>query len=860
MSDAPVAFKWKRNRLPLLAFLCLLMAPLSASAGWWEDLIGVSVSLETTIDNQPTDEEPGPVLVNGDPAVWSFTITNSGQAEITSATLYEQHLWGGFFPYYEEICELESIAPGDSVSCEKEGVVQDGQQSISTMVVARGSGFWSRTTASDEGYYYGVPSYPDLSATILLNGEPTVTEPGPSITEGEEGQFHYELENTSQVAIQNLRVMHSGLDDESIEICQVEELVPAETATCSLTIPVTEGSHVTEVKITGDGPVELTVDKAVAAYYVGVPEDTLTAIPKAVPQSGQAPLDVTFSPDVITSNAIERYEWDFEGDGTFERSETVGRNQNFTYRNAGEYEATLRVTDNLGEQVTGSVTITVGNALPVITIAEASPSTGESPLVVNFTVAAMDSDGITTVELDSEGDGTFDHSQTVSGTSVNVDLQQAYEQPGTFNPVVRVVDSQGGATVATFPTLEVRALEEGSPSVDLSLSPVSGDVPLDVTLTASASDPDGLGMTQWDWDLDGDGQFDQQTTEPSIFHRYESPGTFYPRVRVTAEDGQSAEDVAKLVTQAELELDVSTDTMDTALGESATITTSLSGTTRVSLRIERPDGSSVVTLVPWAERQAGSYSDTWDGRDADGNIVQEGEYRAVLLYEIDSEIHRLDLATSTGGTQYNPSRSSIPSSFAPIAGEPLEITFTLNSASEVTSFMGLYRVNTRLVTFHQRVPLGRGTHRILWNGEDDNGKTIDLPSGESFLFGIWGWTLPDNAIYVRSGAHISGLTVTPRVLAPSSRPDEVSNKYSVATFDLSKAASVNLTVDNADTGVRVYEERVPDLQAGEQSVTWNGYNDDGVRVAPGIYRIGITPIDENDFRSTTRYSLQQVYY
>ncbi|QJX02971.1 hypothetical protein HML84_18920 [Alcanivorax sp. IO_7] len=151
----------------------------------------------------------------------------------------------------------------------------------------------------------------------------------------------------------------------------------------------------------------------------------------------------------------------------------MGRNQSFTYRNTGEYQATLRVTDNLGEQATGSITITVGNALPVITTAEASPSTG-SPLVVNFTVAAMDSDGITTVELDSEGDGTFDHSQTVSGTSVNVNLQQAYEQPGTFNPVVRVVDGQGGATVATFPTLEVRALEEGSPSVDLSLSPVSG--------------------------------------------------------------------------------------------------------------------------------------------------------------------------------------------------------------------------------------------------------------------------------------------------------------------------------------------------------------------------------------------------
>jgi hypothetical protein len=32
---------------------------------------------------------------------------------------------------------------------------------------------------------------------------------------------------------------------------------------------------------------------------------------------------VTFTPDPITVNAIQRYRWDLDGNGSFERSDTI---------------------------------------------------------------------------------------------------------------------------------------------------------------------------------------------------------------------------------------------------------------------------------------------------------------------------------------------------------------------------------------------------------------------------------------------------------------------------------------------------------------------------------------------------------
>lgn len=280
----------------------------------------------------------------------------------------------------------------------------------------------------------------------------------------------------------------------------------------------------------------------------------------------------------------------------------------------------------------------------------------------------------------------------------------------------------------------------------------------------------------------------------------------------------------------------------------------------MSVVLETPGGALARTLVPWTERALGEYTDTWDGMDDEGMPVKEGEYRAILLYEIDDEVRRLDAGAGTGGRQYNPSRSRIPSTFKPLAGEPLKITFTLPRASQVTAFMGLFNVNTRLVTFMQREVLGKGTHEITWNGEDDSGALIELPSNESFLFGIWGWYLPDNAVFVRSGAHVTSLSVSPKILVPSSRAREESNREAKLDFTLEGQADIEVTIDNTETGTQVFKQTYPTFEEGENSISWDGRGSNGDYVAPGTYRIGVTAIDGQNHRSMTVFGLQQVYY
>ena len=296
--------------------------------------------------------------------------------------------------------------------------------------------------------------------------------------------------------------------------------------------------------------------------------------------------------------------------------------------------------------------------------------------------------------------------------------------------------------------------------------------------------------------------FDSSAATPATSYTYTAPGTFFARVRVTAADGGTAEDVVQIVVLPSVSLSVSTDTIDPNLA-SAGVRTVLGGDTRVSVVIENRSGDPVKTLVPWGVRAAGTYTDDWDGDDEAGAVVAEGDYYAVLLYEVDGVVSRLDLRQTTGGSQFNPPRSRLPSRFQPFANNPLTINFTLSRAAEVTAFMGRFFVNTRLVTFLERRPLGRGTHTIVWNGENGDGQLIHPPGSDRFLFGIFGFTLANNAIYVRSGAHVSGLSVAPAIFDPTAHVDDQGTaEQSLLSFSLNKAADLELMVSNAETGFR----------------------------------------------------------
>src|SRR5699024_8900444 len=83
------------------------------------------------------------------------------------------------------------------------------------------------------------------------------------------------------------------------------------------------------------------------------------------PDSGQAPLEVTFDGSASTDPEGEElsYAWDFDGDGETDSTEV---SPTTTYAENGVYNARLTVTDPHEKTGTTTVPITVGNTRPEI--------------------------------------------------------------------------------------------------------------------------------------------------------------------------------------------------------------------------------------------------------------------------------------------------------------------------------------------------------------------------------------------------------------------------------------------------------------------------------------------------------------
>ncbi|MFJ1645730.1 PQQ-dependent sugar dehydrogenase [Streptomyces sp. NPDC088258] len=98
-----------------------------------------------------------------------------------------------------------------------------------------------------------------------------------------------------------------------------------------------------------------------------------TAVIKADPTSGQAPLTVSFDATASTDpeDGELTYQWDLDGDGVFD---ATGPHATRVYPDNGQFQARLKVTDPQGKTGLTSRQITVGNTAP--TVAITSPPDG----------------------------------------------------------------------------------------------------------------------------------------------------------------------------------------------------------------------------------------------------------------------------------------------------------------------------------------------------------------------------------------------------------------------------------------------------------------------------------------------------
>jgi PKD repeat protein len=136
-------------------------------------------------------------------------------------------------------------------------------------------------------------------------------------------------------------------------------------------------------------------------------------------------------------NGIAKYEWDLNGDGTFEIDSGTTPSASSSYTTIGDRTVTLRVTDIYGAKSTAAVHVLVHRApTAAFTIAPSPAVAGDQ---VTFDGSSSSDDGkIANYEWDLDGDGTFETSTMGVPT-----VKKAFDTPGTFTVRLRVTDDHG---------------------------------------------------------------------------------------------------------------------------------------------------------------------------------------------------------------------------------------------------------------------------------------------------------------------------------------------------------------------------------------------------------------------------------
>ncbi len=436
-----------------------------------------------------------------------------------------------------------------------------------------------------------------------------------------------------------------------------------------------------------------------------------------------------------------------------------------------------------------------------------------------------------------------------------------YTTHGIYQATLRVTDNN---TLTDTDHVIISVLDSGYPTAKANANPTTGNAPLLVALKGVGNDADGV-ITLYEWDFDGDGTYDwSSTTSGNTTYTYTTLGTFDAMLRVTDNDGKTSTDAVTITTN----LNISTSrTMmfNPTSGQTGTISSTLSADTTITIKIIDWSGNVMQTLVNNQARAAGAYSDTWDGKDDTGNLVQDGVYFFLIEYTVNGTTLQYDLREDAIFKEVTPSRGW-PSSFNPFEEDFVEVTYSTSKPAEVSLYFwkrdyshpgsSIAPVRTLFI----REPRASGAHTEIWDGVDDKGAVVGPWSG-GYCITLWVYELPDSAILITGQKPvITDINAEPNYFSPAYNPYKLqTNEYTIVSFNLSKTANLEVKVINSD-GLIIQTISKTNLPAGANTIIWDGKDLGGNLVKEGIYSISLTAIDANGNRSLPRYAAVVIYY
>jgi PKD repeat protein len=264
------------------------------------------------------------------------------------------------------------------------------------------------------------------------------------------------------------------------------------------------------------------------------PTASFTVSPNPAPTGQTVTFNASGSTDL--DGTIAKYQWDLDGNGSFETDTGTTPTTTRSYSAAGTVAVKLRVTDNDGAWNDTTRNLTIAN--PSNQPPTASFTVSPNPALTNQTVsfngsASTDPDGtIANYKWDLDGDGSIE-----TDTGATPTTSHSYATPGSLTVKLRVTDDKG----ATNDASRTLTINNRPPTASFTVSPNPAKTGQNVIFNGSASsDLDGT-IAKYEWDLDGDNVFETNTTATSTASRsYSVAGAITVGLRVTDSSGATA--------------------------------------------------------------------------------------------------------------------------------------------------------------------------------------------------------------------------------------------------------------------------------------------------------------------------------
>ena len=172
------------------------------------------------------------------------------------------------------------------------------------------------------------------------------------------------------------------------------------------------------------------------------PQAAIAASPATVILGQASGLSAAGSAD---DNGIARFDWDLDGNGSFETATGTTPNASASFTTLGSKTVRVRVTDIYGATATASASIVVHRAPNAAFTAAPSPAVAGERVVFDGS-ASSDDAPIAKYEWDLDGDGSFE-----TNTGASPRAARTFPAAGTLTARLRVTDSHGVQDVVARP-------------------------------------------------------------------------------------------------------------------------------------------------------------------------------------------------------------------------------------------------------------------------------------------------------------------------------------------------------------------------------------------------------------------------